>query len=555
MGSHAPSSCAGSGARPWKVSIEYSFSHAIIRDVSYAQIPRAQRAERHIRAASWIEAVSRDRVEDHAEILAAHYFTALELAAAIRYADTSKVESGASRAHDLVDHARGRATHWLLVAAQRALLIDGAGSLALYERALALEPEDPTVHAEALVGSARAGRRSGKIDSMEVLRRLDSALEIERRLDDQLATAGVLTRLASQLGATGQTAKARIAIREAVELLERLPQSHELATAYAYRAEMALFAGRPEDAMLDAERTLTVLGEDSSDSMAVMALHIRGDARCSRGDRGGLDDLLRALDLSTRTQSVDDTILSEAYLADWLLAYEGPLVALPHLETSIELADRRGVVSSGGYAKAQSLLVLYELGDWEAVLARAEELLAVGHERLDTEIWLVAQLHRTKVLVGRGLTADLPKREELLAETQGAEDDLQVMSPALLAAARLALADRAIGEAAGYMRQFQELTRDAAREFRESRLMEAVELCVEAGALGIAEELVEESEGGIPHHRCTLLSARAALLEAKGDAAAAAEGYAEAAKAWEAFGSTYQAELARESFARCRANP
>src|SRR5207248_10238589 len=64
--------------------IEYAFSHALVRDVAYGQIPRAGRATKHRRAAAWIEGVSGERAEDHAEILAAHYSVALELAAAAK---------------------------------------------------------------------------------------------------------------------------------------------------------------------------------------------------------------------------------------------------------------------------------------------------------------------------------------------------------------------------------------------------------------------------------------------------------------------------------------
>ena len=376
---------------------------------------------------------------------------------------------------------------------------------------------------------------------------------IGRPIADADAAPGVLTRIASQLGVIGETTRARAAISEAVDLLSDRPPSHELATAYAYRAELALFSGRSDEAMADAERALGVLGaEAASDSIAVMALHIRGDARCSMGDRGGLDDLRLALDLSKGAQSLDDTVTSESYLSDWLLAYEGPVAALPHLDASIELADRSGVLSQGGWAKAQSLFVLYELGDHDAVLARAEEILAIGRDRLDSAIWLTAQAHRAKVLVPRGLAAEVPSRAELFAEARGAEDDLQVMSPVLVTAARLALAEDAADEAAGYLRRFEELTREAAREFREASLMEAVALCVDAGSLEIAQDLVDASTGDIPHHRCTLLSARAALLEAMGTKLEAAEIYEEAARAWDAFGAPHQARLARAGLARCR---
>ena len=61
---------------------EYAFWHALVRDVAYAQIPRAERARRHEAAAGWIEGKARERVEDVAELVAHHYTAALELAEA-----------------------------------------------------------------------------------------------------------------------------------------------------------------------------------------------------------------------------------------------------------------------------------------------------------------------------------------------------------------------------------------------------------------------------------------------------------------------------------------
>ena len=61
---------------------EYAFAHALVRDVAYQQIPRVLRAEKHVRAANWIEALSRDRSGDRADLLAYHYQAAIELRAA-----------------------------------------------------------------------------------------------------------------------------------------------------------------------------------------------------------------------------------------------------------------------------------------------------------------------------------------------------------------------------------------------------------------------------------------------------------------------------------------
>ena len=61
---------------------EYTFMHVLVRDAAYSQIARADRAEKHARAAQWIEALG--RTEDIAEMLAYHYLQALENARASR---------------------------------------------------------------------------------------------------------------------------------------------------------------------------------------------------------------------------------------------------------------------------------------------------------------------------------------------------------------------------------------------------------------------------------------------------------------------------------------
>ncbi len=59
---------------------EWAFAHMLLRDVAYGQIPRADRAHKHRETAEWIESLGRS--EDHAELLAFHWSSALELARA-----------------------------------------------------------------------------------------------------------------------------------------------------------------------------------------------------------------------------------------------------------------------------------------------------------------------------------------------------------------------------------------------------------------------------------------------------------------------------------------
>ena len=108
-----------------------------MRDVAYGQIPRASRAEKHRRAAEWLESLPADRAEDRAEMIAHHYLSALELARSAGQPDD-----------DLADRAR-RA---LYEAGDRALALNAfAPAMSFYETALELWPaEDPGAFSSAL---------------------------------------------------------------------------------------------------------------------------------------------------------------------------------------------------------------------------------------------------------------------------------------------------------------------------------------------------------------------------------------------------------------------
>jgi hypothetical protein len=108
--------------------VEYSFAHALIRDVCYAQIPRAERAQRHRLAAAWIKRMAGERSADHAEILAAHYTTALELAQAAKDPRAGELASSTAR--------------YLMLAGDRAVGIDVEAAERHYTKAFAMTGPD-----------------------------------------------------------------------------------------------------------------------------------------------------------------------------------------------------------------------------------------------------------------------------------------------------------------------------------------------------------------------------------------------------------------------------
>jgi class 3 adenylate cyclase len=155
---------------------EYTFRHALIREVAYEQIPKAQRGAKHRSAAEWIESLGRR--EDHAEMLAHHYVQALEY--------TGEAGEGTG---DLAKRAIGA----LQDAGDRARSLNAYPAAArLYETALeALDlavPSDEEMRCELLLSLGEAKGRAGNtaaanaalLDAAGIARRLGLSRELAR---------------------------------------------------------------------------------------------------------------------------------------------------------------------------------------------------------------------------------------------------------------------------------------------------------------------------------------------------------------------------------------
>ena len=115
---------------------EFLFVHALVSDVAYAQLTRADRAVKHAALARWLEERSRGSTEDMAEILAYHYGTALELAT--------------SCGLDLEDELLEPTGRYLALAGGRAAPLDASAAAAHFARAERVTVE---AHGRAVSGS------------------------------------------------------------------------------------------------------------------------------------------------------------------------------------------------------------------------------------------------------------------------------------------------------------------------------------------------------------------------------------------------------------------
>src|SRR5215210_2209198 len=147
---------------------QYAFMHALVRDVAYSQIPRADRTEKHRRAAAWIESLGRS--EDYAELRAHHYVSALET-----------LPTGAD-----APELRRAARLALRDAGDRAASLNAfAAAVRDYDRALELWPEDDPARPRLLLAAAVGRFRAEVWDEEELAAARDALLAV----DDQAGAA------------------------------------------------------------------------------------------------------------------------------------------------------------------------------------------------------------------------------------------------------------------------------------------------------------------------------------------------------------------------------
>jgi class 3 adenylate cyclase/tetratricopeptide (TPR) repeat protein len=513
---------------------EYSFWHLLVRDVAYSQIPRAERARKHVAAAEWVESMAGERVTDHAELLAYHYEQALELAKA------SGDESETIRLEALTFRFLG-------LAGDRAKTLDLQKATGYYKRALDLAPDD-LARARALLklaevasaGDARAARDARQ-----------EAYELFVGQGDELGAGEALVGLSWDMWLTGAGKEAGRMLDEATELLERHPPGRELSLAYRRRAGQETLSGRAAAALAFSEKSLALAEELGLREDYTTVLQFRGVARCELGDaEQGLADLREGLRLCLEEGFVRGAGIGYSNLGSfvWLLVDAKAGLAI-HGE-GIAFDERRGAWGNMYWKIAESAWMLYDLGRWDEVLEATDRALAFAG--LPTgQLRLIALPYKAQVLVRRGKTAEAAILVEEFVTLAREARDAQVLVPALAVAALVEQAGGNLAEALGLVDEIEQSTRGIADNHRAFMIDELAAVAAEAGDLDSIRRIVDSIRVTAGRTGHGLVGARAVLAEADGDAGAALTLFEEAAERWAKYGYVFGQGLALLGSARC----
>jgi class 3 adenylate cyclase/tetratricopeptide (TPR) repeat protein len=512
---------------------EYAFWHALVRDVAYAQIPRAERARRHQAAAAWLERKAGERVEDLAELLAHHYTAALALAEAAHERDQAAALTALAR-------------RFLALAGERALALDVARAEASLGRALELAPDGDPERAQLLERWAEAALQQGRPQAAKAA--LEEALALDPKRQDVLAAGRALTALATVLGVLGDPRQEET-IASALALLETRPPGAELVAAYAELANARFVGSLYAEAVAAAERALQ-LADELRLPEPTRALGFRG-ARAFLGERQGFDDMRRALALSVEHgRGRHAAILhGDLALAAWL--YEGPPAALAACLAGVEFCERRGIAEVALWIAARSLTLLVACGQPERALAEAEPLAARAEAAGDIPTLIEARSVQIRLLAESGRQAQAPAAGDRLAAAAGETGEPQLLALGLAAASRLLLAQGEGERATGLLSELEQTPGTRSEPYYAALLAGLVRSALALNDPKLAAKLVHGVEPRAPLHDHALCACRAQLAEAAGTHADAAALHAEASERWHEFGDAPERASALVGQGRC----
>ena len=335
---------------------ELAFAHALVRDVAYGQIPRAERATKHRAVAEWIESLGRP--EDHAEMRAYHWRSALDLARASGSDDEQLTTRARLSLRDAGDRAFALNSH--------------AAAASLYDGALGLWPEDDHERADLLFRRARA-----LFHAYDEERR-EQALEKAR---DALLAAGDYEHageaeilLCNVAWDRGQGSLVRERLVRAKDLVgeSRSPSS---ARVLATSARMHALHGDPDEGLGVGHRAYEMAVDLGLPSIQAHALTTIGMLKNDRDGVSGRDDMERALAIAMEADApVASSIVNN--LAVYAL-YRGELHRADELYGEAQrLADRYGDGSSVRFVRANRIWLDFMLGRWEQSFANASVFIA-----------------------------------------------------------------------------------------------------------------------------------------------------------------------------------
>jgi tetratricopeptide (TPR) repeat protein len=231
--------------------------------------------------------------------------------------------------------------------------------------------------------------------------------------------------------------------------------------------------------------------------------------------------------------------------------FRGIAASLEVLGEGVEYSEARGLHSGTLTIRTSMLPAMLASGDLEGVLEQTAELMERAEQAGDEFDLMEIRANRAYALVlsGRSLDAASYLDWQVEASARTGRADFIVTNVACAATVRIALGQleeaRLLLAAIGSVPGFGDSDASAVE------LPTLVRAALALGEIDVAEGIAGQVTPRYPHAEHSLVAVGAALAEARGDLAAAAGMYADAAARWEDFGVVTEEGFAWLGRGRC----
>jgi len=344
---------------------QYGFLQDLLRRVAYETLARADRKEKHLAAATYLEGTASEN--ELVEVISSHYLDAYVAA------------PDAPDAAEIKENARSALTR----AGERAASLAAAGEAQRYFEQSAQLADEPLEQAALTYRAGYMASRANKPSEARAL--LESADVVFAEHGDTVSSARVASLLADIDFLDGHPSTAAARVEPALETLQRAGSDADVAPVAAQLGRFLVFTGDFERALPNLEQALALAESLDLSETFVQALNSKsvlvGRQGRPREARILVEGAL-AVALEHDLQAAALRAYNNLIAAMWYADQWGDEIA--NLEAALELARRAGDRLWESQFIAGSVGVLVNLCRWDEALQHAkeaEELAAVEFAR------------------------------------------------------------------------------------------------------------------------------------------------------------------------------
>jgi class 3 adenylate cyclase/tetratricopeptide (TPR) repeat protein len=361
---------------------EYSFWHALLRDVAYSFLPRGARLAKHRAAAAWITEQAGSGLTDLAEIVADHLRRALDLAVAMG-------------SEDEIPAIRSDLATALIAAGEHTRQVEPARAIGQLRSALELIAVDDARRPRVLAQLAEA--LMARSEFIEGSATLEAAAQAFRDNGDDLGAASLAFRQASAYRNIGDQPMAIAVVDAARPILEANP-GPGLVDLHIEQSIQAAYRDDHAGAVTAANAALA-LAASLGLSKPYRALGQRGLARQATGNAAGEADLREAVDLAIAAGDSRYGLSTLSNRAESMARADDALAAY---DEGIAFAERYGL--SDAAIRGQRFEWLELAGRWDEMLEIAPAMLAEAAAQGNAYTTFMVRMATMGVEASRGPT-------------------------------------------------------------------------------------------------------------------------------------------------------